>query len=125
MRHGGTLVLTVDGGSADFLVDGMQLGELPRSLAEALDAGLAPAFGEDVAVVLGDANHSVLKMLSNTLNEVPRVSLRESKVEGDDPITQPSSPEMPAPNSSTSWKKSSPMAKIGKLVKKILFFFKN
>jgi hypothetical protein len=62
-----------------------------ENLAASLDAGLAPVFGEDAAVVLGDANHSVLKMLGNTLNEVPRVSLRESKAEGDDPIMRPQS----------------------------------
>src|SRR6056297_3113608 len=31
--------------------------------AAALDAGLAPAFSVNDAVVIGDANHSVLKML--------------------------------------------------------------
>ena len=33
-----------------------------ENLAASLDAGLAPVFGEDSAVVLGDANHSVLKV---------------------------------------------------------------
>ena len=64
-----------------------------------LDAGLSTAFSVHAAVVLGDANHSVLKMLGNTLDEVPRVSLRESQAESDDPISRPSSPEVPQANS--------------------------
>ena len=43
----------------------------------------------------GDGNHSVLRSFGNTLDEVPHVSLRESKAEGDDPITRPTSPEIP------------------------------
>ena len=63
--------------------------------AAALGAGLASAFTANDAVVLGDANHSVLKMLDNTINEIPRISLRESATEGADPIERPSSPEIP------------------------------
>ncbi len=84
-----------------------------ENLAASLDAGLAQAFGEDAAVVLGDANHSVLKMLGNTISEVPRVSLRESKAEGDDPITQPSSPEVPTPNSDSRYQLQGEIARGG------------
>jgi hypothetical protein len=84
-----------------------------ENLSASLDAGLAPAFGDDAAVVLGDADHSVLKMLGNTLNEVPRVSLRESKAEGDDPITRPSSPEMPTPNSDSRYQLQGEIARGG------------
>jgi serine/threonine protein kinase len=66
-----------------------------NNLSASLDAGLATAFLVNDAVVIGDANHSVLKMLGNTLDEVPRVSLRESQAEGADPIARPSSPEIP------------------------------
>jgi serine/threonine protein kinase/tetratricopeptide (TPR) repeat protein len=65
------------------------------NLAASLDAGFAPAFTDDQAIVLGDGNHSVLKMLAQTLDDVPRVALRETEVEGADPITRPKSPEMP------------------------------
>jgi serine/threonine protein kinase/WD40 repeat protein len=63
--------------------------------AVSLDAGLAISLDREAAVVLGDANHSVLKMLSNTLNEVPHVSLRESEAEGAGPISRPGSREIP------------------------------
>ena len=63
--------------------------------AASLDAGLALSFDGEAAVVLGDANHSVLRALGNTLNEVPRVSLREPAAEGAEPIQRPNSPEIP------------------------------
>ena len=63
--------------------------------AQSLQAGLAAAFTEELAVVLGDGNHSVLKMLGRTLDKVPRVALRESTGEGDEPIVRPKSAEMP------------------------------
>ena len=50
--------------------------------AQSLQAGLAAAFTEEQAIVLSDGNHSVLKMLGNTITEVPRVLLRESKPRG-------------------------------------------
>ncbi|MFK7736949.1 MAG: hypothetical protein AB8B50_13015, partial [Pirellulaceae bacterium] len=64
-----------------------------------MNAGLSTAFSVSDAVVIGDANHSVLKMLGNTLDEVPRVSLRESQAESDDPIARPNSPEVPQSDS--------------------------
>ena len=61
----------------------------------ALEAGLAAAFTVDEAIMLGSGNHSVLKMLGQTLPNVPRVALRESAGEGAVPITRPKSSEMP------------------------------
>ena len=70
-------------------------GSSGNDFEASLDAGLAAVFGKEAAVVLGNTNHSVLKSMSATLSEVPRVSLREPKEEGDDPIQRPSSPEIP------------------------------
>jgi WD40 repeat protein/serine/threonine protein kinase len=61
--------------------------------ANSLQAGLAAAFHEDQSVVLGSAGHSVLKSLGDTIEKVPHVMLRDG--DGDDPITRPSSPEIP------------------------------
>ncbi len=47
---------------------------------------------------MGNAGHSVLKSLGQTLN-VPRVVLRESQTEGVDPVARLSSPQMPTGNS--------------------------
>ena len=62
---------------------------------------------------LGDANPSVLKMLGNTLDEVPRVSLRESQAESDDPISRPSSPEVPQTNSDSRYRLDGEIARGG------------
>ena len=78
-----------------------------------LDAGFATAFSQDDAVVIGDANHSVLKTLGNTLNEVPRVSLRESQTEGDDPISKPNSPEVPQSDSDSRYRLDGEIARGG------------
>ncbi len=64
-----------------------------RDRAESLQAGLAAAFHEGQSVVIGSAGHSVLKSLSHTIDNVPRVMLRDAV--GDEPITKPSSPEVP------------------------------
>lgn len=74
---------------------------------------LAAAFDEDSDVVIGDANHSVLKMLSNTLNEVPGVSLRESTAEGEEPIARPKSPEMPTGDSDSRYQLQGEIARGG------------
>ena len=90
---------------------------LPDSAGEnrsaSLDAGLATAFSRDDAVVIGDANHSVLKTLGNTLNEVPRVALRESQTEGDDPISKPNSPEVPQSDSDSRYRLDGEIARGG------------
>ena len=66
-----------------------------EDLAISMDAGFAATFGDKSAVVVGNTNHSVLKSIGATLNQVPRVSLREPREEGDEPIHRPSSPEIP------------------------------
>jgi WD40 repeat protein/serine/threonine protein kinase/tetratricopeptide (TPR) repeat protein len=58
----------------------------------ALDAGLASAFTESEAVVIGGAGHSVLRSLGNTI-DLPRVVLREPMAEKDAPVVRPESPE--------------------------------
>ncbi len=67
--------------------------KLGEDLAEVLDAGVAAAFGEDTAVVMGNVGRSVLKALGHALN-VPHVVLRESPAAGDDRVVRPKSPEM-------------------------------
>ena len=64
-------------------------------LNTSFDAGQTTAFSDDSGVVLGNTNHSVLKLMGATLNEVPRISLREPRQEGDEPIQRPNSPEIP------------------------------
>jgi hypothetical protein len=83
------------------------------NLAASLEAGLAPAFGEEAAVVIGDANHSVLKMLGNTLDEVPQVSLRASNTDGDDPVSRPNSPEVPQSDSDSRYRLDGEIARGG------------
>jgi tetratricopeptide (TPR) repeat protein/tRNA A-37 threonylcarbamoyl transferase component Bud32 len=82
-------------------------------LAAALEAGLAPAFSEGEAVVVGGANHSVLKSLGNTVTEVPKVVLRESAAEGDDPIVRPTSPEIPGGDSDSRYRIDGEIARGG------------
>ncbi|MEO1530446.1 MAG: serine/threonine-protein kinase, partial [Planctomycetota bacterium] len=78
-----------------------------------LDAGLSAAFSVHDAVVVGDANHSVLKTLGNTLDEVPRVALRESQAQGDDPIARPNSPEIPQSESGSRYRLDGEIARGG------------
>jgi serine/threonine protein kinase/Leucine-rich repeat (LRR) protein len=59
-------------------------------LAASLEAGLAAAFPAEAAVVMGAANHSVLKAIGQTI-DLPRIVLREAP-EGPDPIVR-TSPE--------------------------------
>ena len=82
-------------------------------LAASLDAGLATAFSVNDAVVLGDANHSVLRSLGNTLNEVPRVSLRDAAAERADPIARPKSPQMPRGDSDSRYQLQGEIARGG------------
>ncbi|HAY82583.1 MAG TPA: hypothetical protein DCY79_22475, partial [Planctomycetaceae bacterium] len=83
------------------------------NIPTALDAGLALAFGEDASVVIGDANHSVLRSIYHTIDEVPRVSLRQSKAEGEDPITRPSSTEVPLTDSDSRYRLDGEIARGG------------
>ena len=84
-----------------------------ESRSGSLDAGLATAFSVSDAVVLRDANPSVLKMLGNTLDEVPRVSLRDPEAEGDDPIARPNSPEIPQSDSDSRYRLDGEIARGG------------
>ncbi len=65
-----------------------------ENVAAALAAGLAPAFGEDRAVVIGSVSHSVLKSFGNTI-DLPRVALRDPASDGPDPIQHLNSSEIP------------------------------
>ena len=63
--------------------------------AQSLEAGLAAAFREGEAVVIGNTGHSVLKTLGQMIDKVPRVALQDSVEEGAEQIVRPTSPEMP------------------------------
>ena len=65
-----------------------------QNLAEVLEAGLSPGFGNDHTIVIDNVGHSVLKSFGKTI-DVPRVALRETADEGAGPIARPKSPEMP------------------------------
>jgi WD40 repeat protein/serine/threonine protein kinase/tetratricopeptide (TPR) repeat protein len=70
--------------------------------ARSLEAGLAAAFGDNAAVVIGDADHSVLKSLGLTI-DLPRVVLREPAAKQEDPVARPGSPEMPKSKSDSRY----------------------
>ncbi|MFO0906683.1 MAG: protein kinase [Pirellulales bacterium] len=80
--------------------------------AASLEAGLAASFGQDAAVVIGNAGHSVLKTLGQTL-DIPRVMLREPAAEGVEPIVQPKSPEMPQRDSDSRYRLDGEIARGG------------
>ncbi len=80
--------------------------------AAALEAGLAATFYDETAVVVGNAGHSVLKALDQTIS-MPRVALRESQAEGDDPITRPNSLEMPERDSDSRYRLDGEIARGG------------
>jgi serine/threonine protein kinase len=82
------------------------------NLAASLEAGLAPAFGKEKAVVIGSVGHSVLKMLRHTI-DIPHVVLREPMVEGAEPIQRPNSPEIPKPASDTRYQLQGEIARGG------------
>ena len=84
-----------------------------ENFAASLDAGLAATFGEESAVVVGNTNHSVLKSMSASLTEVPRVSLREPKEARDEPIQRPGSPEIPIQNSDSRYQLHGEIARGG------------
>lgn len=80
--------------------------------AAALEAGLAASFDQEEAVVVGNAGHSVLRVLGQTV-DMPRVALRESQAEGDDPITRPKSAEMPDRDSDSRYRLDGEIARGG------------
>ncbi len=65
-----------------------------ESRVAALNAGLAAAFDDQQAVVIGRAGMSVLKNLDATI-DIPRIMLRDSVNEGPEPILKPQSVELP------------------------------
>ena len=79
---------------------------------EALQAGLAAAFNQEQSVIIGNAGHSVLRALGQSV-DVPRVALRESKAEGNGPIARPRSPEMPEKNSESRYRLDGEIARGG------------
>ena len=87
-------------------------GMASQERAASLDAGLAAAFPADAAVVLGDANHSVLKALSKTIH-MTSVVLREAVEEGRDPVVRPKSPEMPDRNADSRYQVQGEIARGG------------
>src|SRR5262245_15486199 len=64
--------------AGDFLEKPALRFEDGNDLADVLQAGLAPAFPADGAVVIGNAGHSVLQALGRTI-DVPRVMLRDAR----------------------------------------------
>ena len=120
LRRGVEKLLAIYAAESQFLEQpaaGLE-ATMPPSSAEAnravvMDAGLASAFGDDAAVVIGDVNHSVLRSLGNKLDELPRVSLRNSEAEGDDPLTRPKSPEMPERDSNSRYRLDGEIARGG------------
>ncbi len=80
--------------------------------ARALKAGLAAAFEQDQSLVIGNAGHSVLKSLGQSIH-VPRVALRESKAERHDPIVRPKSAEMPQKDSDSRYQLQGEIARGG------------
>jgi serine/threonine protein kinase len=93
-------------------LDATVINEVQGDLAASMDAGLAPAFGGDAAVVIGSAGHSVLKSLGDTV-DMPHVALRDPAAESDDPITRPQSPEMPDRDSDSRYQLQGEIARGG------------
>jgi len=58
-------------------------------------------------------NHSVLKMLGQTLGDVPHIALRDAIEEGDGPIIRPSSPEVPDRKSDSKYQLQGEIARGG------------
>ncbi len=78
-----------------------------------LEAGLSAGFSQGEAIVVGSANHSVLRSLGMTLGEVPRVLLREPKEAGKDPIVRPRSNEVPSDASDSRYQLAGEIARGG------------
>jgi serine/threonine protein kinase len=87
-------------------------GAASQDLAASLEAGLSPAFREGEAVLLGNAGHSVLRALGQTI-DTPRVVLREAAASGTDPIVRPKSPEMPGRDSDSRYRLDGEIARGG------------
>ena len=82
-------------------------------LSASRDAESEMDFSVADGVVLNDNNHSVLRSLGNTIDEVPQVSLHKSAAQGDDPIAMPNSSEMPAHDSDSRYRLDGEIARGG------------
>ena len=65
-----------------------------RVSQDALDAGLAAAFGSDDALIISGTGHSVLKSIGRQLPTVPHIVLRDRSDDAE-PIVRPHSSEVP------------------------------
>lgn len=83
-----------------------------QPLEKVLHAGLSAAFPADAALVIGNANHSVLKSLGQNM-PVHRVVLREDVEQGKEPIVRPKSPEMPDRQSDSRYQLQGEIARGG------------
>lgn len=79
---------------------------------EALKAGLAAAFDGNESVVVGSAGLSKLKVIGQTLDFVPRVTLRDTVAEVE-PIVRPQSPEIPQKDSDSRYQVQGEIARGG------------
>ena len=89
------------------------IAQAPGDLAASMEAGLAATFGTDQAVVIGQPGHGVLKMLGQTLDNVPCVALRDSAAEGTEPVVRPKSEEMPERSSDSRYQLQGEIARGG------------
>ena len=81
-----------------------------KDLVASPQAGLAPAYREGEAVVIGSAGHSVLKSMGQTI-DIPRVVLRDEASK--DPIVRPKSPEIPKHDSDSRYQLHGEIARGG------------
>ena len=86
----------------------------PRdNLVTALNAGLAPVFADGEAVVIGDASHSVLRSIENTIDEIPHVLLRQPNTKGDGSTARPGSAKVPHQQSGSRYEWQGEIARGG------------
>lgn len=94
------------------LNDGLLFSPSDRVRADALDAGLAAAFDGTESVVVGGAGLSKLKLIGQTLDFVPRVTLRDTVAETE-PMVRPRSPEIPLKDSDSRYQLHGEIARGG------------
>ena len=107
-EHANSFLETPPIGHPDTLVSNVS-GD---NLAAALNAGLAAAFPAGAAVVMGNAGHSVLKAMGQTI-DIHTVVLRGPAHDGRDPIVRPKSPELPDRNSDSRYQLQGEIARGG------------
>jgi tRNA A-37 threonylcarbamoyl transferase component Bud32 len=84
----------------------------PQDLAAVMHAGLAHAFKDEQAVVVGSGGVSVLKRFDQTI-DLPRVMLREASPTGAEPIVRPKSAETPATGGDSRYRLDGEIARGG------------